>query len=637
MRFLTAITLSAVLLFASTATAATYLVATTGSDTTGNGSATAPYRTIKAATRVAKPGDEVVVRAGIYYDESVITCKGAAGAPIVIRAAAGEKVILDGSNLPAGTDLFTLHTTDYVDFAGFEVRNAQRSAVVLWHARNTRVLDNDIHHAYRNGIYVGGDVTPAVFDITISGNLVHDTALANQSHALASGGWPAAVVVSRTDGATITGNRIYNNDGEGLISLRSNSALIEGNEISDNYSMNLYLDNARMITANANLIHSGNARYFRNGKPAAGIGVANEVKDVMNWSSDNTFTNNIVVGTRWGFYYGNYEAGGGLRNTKVVNNTFYGSVEHIIQIDASTQHSNSAVQNNIFYATTSPTPDSSGSGAGVSYSNNLWYGGNAGTAAGTGDVLGDPMLANPGGRTAADYRIRLGSAAIARALNVAGLVGADFFGGVRVAPFDIGAHQFSTGVLADLLPPSVPGNVRATGGDNTSVALAWNAASDNVGVTAYTVTRNGVPVASIAGTSWTDRAVVPDTLYLYQVSAQDAAGNRSAPSVVLKLAWSSSLAGIPAPAAPVLTSPRRSATTVSLQWSVVDNVTFRIYRDGVEIATANWFDFTDENLAPSTLYTYTVVAVDEKGNVSPESNSVSVKTQAASKGRAARH
>ena len=636
MRFLTTITFSVVLLFAATADAASWFVATTGSDTTGNGSVTAPYLTIKQATRMARPGDEVVVRAGVYYDESVITCKGAAGLPIVIRPAHGEKVILDGSKLPAGTDLFTLHTTDYVDFAGFEVRNATRTAVVLWHASNTRVLDNDIHHAWRNGIYVGGDVTPAAFNITISGNQVHDNALENQYHTRTTGGWPAAVVVSRTDGATITANRIYNNDGEGLIALRSNSQLIESNEISDNYSMNLYLDNARFITANANLIHSSNSRYFRNGKPAAGIGVANETKDVMNWSSDNVFTNNIVVGTRWGFYYGNYESGGGLRNTKILNNTFYGSVEHIIQIDASSQHTNSVVRNNIFYPTGSPTPDSSGAGAGVSYAYNLWYGGSAGAAAGTYDVVGNPMLANPGGRTSADYRIGIGSAAIAKGLAIADLVQRDHFGTLRIAPFDIGAHQLS-GSNTDLQAPTVPANLRATGGDDTSVSLAWDAAADNVGISGYSIVRNGATVATISGTTWTDRAVGPNTLYAYHVIAHDAAGNRSAPSASLSLAWRSSHAES-TPAAPVLTSPRRTATTISLQWNVVEHATsFRIYRDGVEIATTTWFDYTDEKLTPATLYTYTVVAVDAKGNTSPESNSVGVKTHAAGRGRAARH
>ena len=635
MRLLGAVTVSCFLL-APTASAASYFVATTGNDTSV-GSVTAPFRTIKQASRVAKPGDEVIVRGGVYTDATSISTKGTASGRIVFRTAPGEHVILDGSYLPAGTDILTLNAAEYVDIAGFEVRNSPKSGIVLWHAKSAQLLDNHIHHTHLNGIYVGGTTMPSCSDITISGNVVHDTALENQYHTRTSGGWPGAVVVSRTDNAVITANHIYNNDGEGLISLRSNSHLIEGNEISDNYSMNLYLDNARMVTANGNLIHSSDPRYFRNGKPAAGIGVANETKDVMNPSSDNVFTNNIVVGTRWGFYYGNYEAGGGLRNSKVVNNTFYGTVDAIIHVEAGT-HANSVVQNNIFHATTSPAPSSSGTGAGVSYSNNLWYGGNAGAASGAGDVIANPMFANPGGHTSADYKIRSGSAAQTKALNVGALVQRDFFGAQRVSPFDIGAHQLSGGAPADVQAPSTPANLRATGGDNTSVTLTWDAASDNVGVSGYSVVRNGATVATLTGTTWTDRAVTPNKVYLYQVIAHDAAGNRSAPSVVLSLAWRSSEGETPVPTAPVVTSPRRSATTISLQWNVVENAaSFKVYRNGVELTSTPWFDFTDENLAPSTVYTYTVVAVDEKGNLSPVSNSVSVQTLPAGKSRAARH
>ncbi len=624
-----------VFLFASSANAATYFVATTGNDTSV-GSITAPFRTIKAASRVAKPGDEISVRGGTYFESTSLSVKGTASAPIVIRATPGEKVILDGTNLAAGTAIMTFNGAEHVDFSGFELRNGPYSGIVVWHGRNIRLFDNHIHHMMRNGIYVGGDVTPSCFDITVSGNTVHDTALENQYHVLTSGGWPGAVVISRTDSATITANRIYNNDGEGLISLRSNSHLIEGNEISDNYSVNLYLDNSRMAVVNGNLVYSRNARYFRNGKPAAGLGVANEAKDVMNPSSDNTFTNNIVIGTRWGFYYGNYEAGGGLRNTKVVNNTFYGTVDAIIRVEAGA-HTGSAVQNNIFYATSSPTPDYTGAGAGVSYSNNLWYGGNAGSAAGAGDVIADPMLANPGGLTGVDYKVRGGSPAIARAANLSTLVRADHFGVARVNPFDIGAHQFSGTSASDTTPPSRPEKVRATGGDNTSVTLSWDAASDDVGVTGYTVWRNGVTVATVTGTSWTDRSVVSKTVYLYEVQALDGAGNRSASSNPLRIAWRSSEAEIAAPARPVLTLAGRSATTVSVQWNVVENATsFRIYRDGVQIATANWYDFTDTNLRPLTVYSYTVVAVDAAGNESPVSNTVSVQTTPG-KGRAARH
>ena len=616
----------------TSARAADLFVSLSGNDA-NSGSASAPFRTIKAASKVAKPGDVVNVRAGVYPDVVSISSKGTASAPIVFRPAAGETVVLDGSSLAAGTDIVTLNATDYVDFTGFEVRNSPKIGITLWHARNSRVIGNHVHHTRRNGIYAGGDTMPSCYSLTVEGNSVHDTVLENQTHSMSGGGWAGAVVVSRTEGASIRGNRIWNNDGEGLISLRSNHHVIEDNEITDSFSVNLYLDNSRFAVVNGNLIRSGNSRYFRDGKPASGISVANETTSVMNPSSDNVFTNNIVIGTRWGFYYGNYESGGGLRNSKVLNNTFYGTTDAIIEITADT-HSNSVVQNNIFFATTSPDPRASGSGAGVTYANNLWYGGNAGAAAGAGDVVGNPLLANAGGTTSADYRVRSGSAAVARALNVLSVVPSDYFGTTRVAPVDIGAHQLGAAV-SDTTAPSIPLNVRATGGAIDFITLAWDASSDNVGVTSYIVLRNGTAVASVAGTTWTDRSVAANTMYRYQVQAVDAANNKSAASVVLSVAWSSSPATTPE--SPVLTIVDRSSSSLTLQWTAGDTaVSFLVYRDGVEIASVTGLDYVDTDLLPSTSYTYTVVAVDAEGNVSEPSNEASAQTSDRKKARAAR-
>jgi chitodextrinase len=60
--------------------------------------------------------------------------------------------------------------------------------------------------------------------------------------------------------------------------------------------------------------------------------------------------------------------------------------------------------------------------------------------------------------------------------------------------------------------------------------LTWNASTDNVGVTRYNVSRNGAPVGTAAGTSFVDGSVAAGTTYSYTVTAQDAAGNVSAPS-----------------------------------------------------------------------------------------------------------
>ncbi|WP_148572482.1 fibronectin type III domain-containing protein [Nocardioides caldifontis] len=85
----------------------------------------------------------------------------------------------------------------------------------------------------------------------------------------------------------------------------------------------------------------------------------------------------------------------------------------------------------------------------------------------------------------------------------------------------------------DTTPPSQPGNLRTTSVTSSSVALAWNASTDDVGVTGYQVRRDGALVATVTGTSWTDTGRTAGATHGYTVTAVDAAGNASAPSATL--------------------------------------------------------------------------------------------------------
>lgn len=85
------------------------------------------------------------------------------------------------------------------------------------------------------------------------------------------------------------------------------------------------------------------------------------------------------------------------------------------------------------------------------------------------------------------------------------------------------------GGTGDTTPPSVPTGLAATP-SATQVALAWNAASDNIAVTGYTVRRDGVVVGTPTGTTFTDTGVTAGGSYSYTVDAADAAGNHSAQS-----------------------------------------------------------------------------------------------------------
>lgn len=82
----------------------------------------------------------------------------------------------------------------------------------------------------------------------------------------------------------------------------------------------------------------------------------------------------------------------------------------------------------------------------------------------------------------------------------------------------------------DTVAPSAPANLRVTGTTATSVTLAWDAATDNVGVTGYEVRRAGGAATRVTGTTATVSGLTPATAHTFTVHARDAAGNTSGPS-----------------------------------------------------------------------------------------------------------
>ena len=88
------------------------------------------------------------------------------------------------------------------------------------------------------------------------------------------------------------------------------------------------------------------------------------------------------------------------------------------------------------------------------------------------------------------------------------------------------------------------------------------------------------------------------------------------------------------PTAPVnLLTTIVTDTTVTLSWNAAsDNIgvtTYRVYRDGLLLATSSALTFNDSGLQAATSYLYSVTALDASGNESPSSE-ISVTTLAAS-------
>lgn len=90
----------------------------------------------------------------------------------------------------------------------------------------------------------------------------------------------------------------------------------------------------------------------------------------------------------------------------------------------------------------------------------------------------------------------------------------------------------------DTIAPSIPTALAVSSRTPDSIALRWNAASDNSGgsgIDRYELYRDGQRIATLTETNHRDTALQPATAYRYAVRARDKAGNASALSAALSI------------------------------------------------------------------------------------------------------
>lgn len=229
-----------------------------------------------------------------------------------------------------------------------------------------------------------------------------------------------------------------------------------------------------------------------------------------------------------------------------------------------------------------------------------------------------------------------------RSLADAGLTVGTYY--YKVVAFDEAGNSSepsdgAAAVVADADAPSVPGNLTATPGAG-QVALAWEAATDDVAVTGYVVYRSDSASAAataeteIARTeqlSYTDAGLSPGE-YFYRVAAIDEAGNIGEATDAVQ----GTVGDVTAPTAPAGLTASAGNYAATLAWSAAeDNVEvtgYRLYRSttadfepGADylVTETTALNHVDSPLALDTYY-YQVTAVDGAGNESAASNVASV-------------
>ncbi|MFD5077196.1 discoidin domain-containing protein [Streptomyces sp. NPDC058371] len=89
--------------------------------------------------------------------------------------------------------------------------------------------------------------------------------------------------------------------------------------------------------------------------------------------------------------------------------------------------------------------------------------------------------------------------------------------------------------VTDTKAPTAPGTPAAVTDFPTVADLSWPAASDDTGVTGYSVHRDGTLVSATGKTSVRLSGLTAGKTYSFRITARDAAGNESAPSPALQV------------------------------------------------------------------------------------------------------
>lgn len=184
----------------------------------------------------------------------------------------------------------------------------------------------------------------------------------------------------------------------------------------------------------------------------------------------------------------------------------------------------------------------------------------------------------------------------------------------------------STGASAttlDVTPPTSPTGLIATAVGTNLIDLTWLPADDpESGILRYEIIRDGAPVGSTAGTSFSDGNLHPARTYSYVGVAVNGAGLAGAPSQVASATTGS---GPSSPSAPAnLLATPVSTSRIELTWSAATDpesgiARYLIFRDGALIDSTTALGFSDTGLEPATTYRYLVSAVNGDGIEGPPS------------------
>ena len=345
--------------------------------TNGLGLADAMYQT--------NPGDVIEIKGGVYTTRQNFWGwkNGTESQPITVRPAPGETVIFDGSSVSYDEEVAFVsfyRVSNFIIEGPIEIRNSAQGGFQVIESINVKVSGLHIHNVKKWGLLVSGE------NIVVENNHVHDCVMSNEN-STADYGWSQCVMTWAWDynrgnmSKNVTWQKNYIHDawGEGIDIILCDGCTARENNITNTFSVILYVDNSRNVVIENNVLRQTTEKYNNNkGFRPAGIALGNE-----NWMSHPipikhvTIKNNLVIGSRIGVgYWGwsNYYS-----NIKIYHNTFWNIIGAALYIDSPSQQGKNKdceARNNFFYITDKYWAGTIGNNekAGWTLGSNFWYG-----------------------------------------------------------------------------------------------------------------------------------------------------------------------------------------------------------------------------------------------------------------------
>ena len=171
-----------------------------------------------------------------------------------------------------------------------------------------------------------------------------------------------------------------------------------------------------------------------------------------------------------------------------------------------------------------------------------------------------------------------------------------------------------------------PSALRVSGSTSDSLTLSWQGSAG----ASYEVLRSGIRIATVTGTSYTDRGLFPNTPYVYSIRG----GGVTTPELTATLNGASASTSTAAPTSGPTTEPTAGPTTgpvsggpsglkvtgttgstITLGWAGSAGASYDVLRSGIRIATVTGTSFTDVGLFANTPYVYSIRG---NGTTTPE-------------------